>query len=71
MWLAYTGIVVASLLVAIVRFALHEDQSLHTFITTNSNHLVLARISASLISWTSSKAFIKYYRAKLAVGPML
>ena len=31
---------------------------------------VVARISASMISWTSGKLFIRWYRAKLSAGPM-
>ena len=41
MWSAYCSIVGISTLVAIVRFLLGEDGSLHHFISTTSNHLVL------------------------------
>lgn len=48
----YVTIVVASTLVAILRFAFFEQRRiLHQLIVTISNHLVLARISASLLSW--------------------
>ncbi|KAK9816875.1 hypothetical protein WJX72_006410 [[Myrmecia] bisecta] len=70
MWLIYVTIVGTSTLVAVVRFAMGEDGTLHHFIATTSNHLVLARISASLISWTSGKLFIKWYRDRLSAGPL-
>jgi len=47
----YVSIICGSILIAIIRFSLNEDGSLHHFIATTSNHLVLARISASLLSW--------------------
>lgn len=47
----YFAIVGGSTLIAVTRFSLGEDGSLHHFISTTSNHLVLARISASLLSW--------------------
>ena len=70
MWSVYVSIVTVSTAVACIRFMLHEAGTLHVFITTTSNHLVVARISASLISWTSGKLFIKWYRDKLSAGPM-
>ncbi|KAL0049321.1 hypothetical protein WJX82_011251 [Trebouxia sp. C0006] len=70
MWSVYVSIVTISISVACIRFVLGESGSLHSFITTTSNHLVVARISASLISWTSGKLFIKWYRDKLSAGPM-
>ena len=70
MWCVYVSIVTISISVACIRFVLGESGSLHSFITTTSNHLVVARISASLISWTSGKLFIKWYRDKLSAGPM-
>ena len=51
MFSIYIAIVGSSTLVAVIRFSLGEDGSLHHFIATTSNHLVLARISASLLSW--------------------
>jgi hypothetical protein len=50
----YVSIIGGSTLVAVIRFSLNEDGSLHHFIATTSNHLVLARISASLLSWGGS-----------------
>lgn len=47
----YVSIISGSVLVAAIRFSLNDDGSLHHFIATTSNHLVLARISASLLSW--------------------
>ena len=47
----YVSIIGGSTLVAMIRFSLGEDGSLHQFISTTSNHLVVARISASLLSW--------------------
>lgn len=41
MWLVYCGIVGISTLVAAIRFLLGEDGTLHHFISTTSNHLVL------------------------------
>ena len=70
MWSIYVTIVTISTTVACIRFALGDEGTLHNFITTTSNHLVVARISASLISWTSGKLFIKWYRDKLSAGPM-
>lgn len=51
----YIAIIGGSTLVAMVRFSLGEDGSLHNFISTTSNHLVVARISASLLSWGKSR----------------
>lgn len=64
------SIVSTSVLVALIRFASGEDGSLHHFIATTSNHLVFARISASLISWTAGKLFIRWYKDRLSAGPM-
>ena len=47
----YIAIIGGSTLVAMIRFSFGEDGSLHHFISTTSNHLVVARISASLLSW--------------------
>ena len=41
MWLLYVTIVGLSALVASLRFAMGEDGTLHHFISTTSNHLVL------------------------------
>ena len=51
MLMIYVSIVAVSTLVAIVRFSLLQHRILHQLIATISNHLVLARISASLLSW--------------------
>ena len=51
----YIAIIGGSTLVAMVRFSLGEDGSLHHFISTTSNHLVVARIAASLLSWGKSR----------------
>ncbi len=40
MWITYVTIVLTSTAVATIRFLMHEDGSLHVFITTTSNHLV-------------------------------
>ena len=39
MWITYVTIVLTSTAVATIRFLMHEDGSLHVFITTTSNHL--------------------------------
>lgn len=41
MWLLYVAIVGISTLVAIIRYAIGDDGSLHHFISMTSNHLVL------------------------------
>ena len=41
MWLLYMAIVGISTLVAIIRYAIGDDGSLHHFISMTSNHLVL------------------------------
>ena len=41
MWCLYCSVVGISTIVAVVRFVLGEDGSLHHFISTTSNHLVL------------------------------
>ena len=41
MWLLYVAIVGLSTLVAIIRYAVGEEGSLHHFISMVSNHLVL------------------------------
>ena len=47
MWITYVTIVLTSTAVATIRFLMHEDGSLHVFITTTSNHLVsLLQLSA-------------------------
>lgn len=41
MWLLYMAIVGISTLVAIIRYAIGDDGSLHHFISMTSSHLVL------------------------------
>ena len=43
MWLLYVAIVGLSTLVAIIRYAIGEEGSLHHFISMVSNHLVLVK----------------------------
>ena len=41
MWLLYMAIVGISTLVAVIRYSIGDDGSLHHFISMTSNHLVL------------------------------
>ena len=43
MWLLYMAIVGISTIVAVIRYAIGDDGSLHHFISMTSNHLVLVR----------------------------
>ena len=50
MWITYVTIVLTSTAVATIRFLMHEDGSLHVFITTTSNHLVSLLQLSALVS---------------------
>ena len=52
MWLLYIAIVGLSILVAVIRYAVGKEGSLHHFISMISNHLVL--VSDLLHGWSDS-----------------
>ncbi len=54
MWSLYCSIVGISTLVAVVRFLLGEDGTLHHFISTTSNHLVLVSNDCNMTTVTGA-----------------
>lgn len=60
MWIIYVSIVGLSTLVAIIRFAMGEDGSLHHFISTTSNYLVLVRTGPQACSYLCSIVWIVF-----------